>query len=66
MIPETFNEWTNCIVNDCKIKLNKEFAAERLKVYQDSNNWETQRFKSLYGEAYLNNVITWFSQAAKQ
>ena len=66
MIPETYNEWTNCIVNECKITLTQEFAQQRLKIYQDSNSWETQRFISLYGDAHLKNVIVWFSQAANQ
>lgn len=33
MIPITFEEWKDCIVNDCHIKLTKEFATSRLKVY---------------------------------
>ncbi len=66
MIPQTFNEWTNCIVNDCKLKLSKEFVIQRLEVYQDSNNWETERFVSLYGTAHLQNIIGWLTQALKQ
>jgi len=62
MIPQTFNEWSNCIINDCKIALNKEFATHRLAVYQDKNNPETKRFISLYGDKHLHNIITWFKQ----
>jgi hypothetical protein len=60
MIPQTFNDWTNCIVNDCKINLTKEFALQRLSVYQDNKNSETQKFISLYGEQHLQNIIKWF------
>jgi len=60
MIPQTFNDWTNCIVNDCKINLTKEFAEQRLLIYQDSKNSETQKFISLYGENHLQNIISWF------
>jgi hypothetical protein len=60
MIPQTFNDWTNCIVNDCKINLTKEFALQRLSVYQDNKNTETQKFISLYGEQHLQNIIKWF------
>lgn len=62
MIPQTFEEWKNCIVNDCKINLTKGFAKERLSVYQDPQNKETQKFVALYGEQHLQNVINWFSQ----
>ncbi|NJK83376.1 MAG: hypothetical protein HC912_05720 [Saprospiraceae bacterium] len=62
MIPQTFNDWTNCIVNDCKINLTKDFAQQRLVVYQDKRNAETQKFISLYGEQHLSNIIQWFNQ----
>ena len=62
MIPQTFNDWTNCIVNDCKINLTKDFAQQRLAVYQNNRNTETQKFISLYGEQHLNNIIQWFNQ----
>lgn len=62
MIPQTFNDWTNCIVNDCKIDLTKDFAIQRLAVYQDKTNTETQKFLSLYGEEHLKNIIQWFNQ----
>jgi hypothetical protein len=60
MIPQTFEEWKNCIVHDCKINLTKEFALQRLAVYKDSKNTETQKFISLYGEQHLQNIIKWF------
>jgi hypothetical protein len=60
MIPQTFEEWKNCIVNYCKINLTKEFALQRLSVYKDSKNEETRKFISLYGEQHLQNIIKWF------
>lgn len=62
MIPQTFNDWKNCIEKDCKINLTKDFAKQRLAVYQDGNNKETQEFISLYGERHLQNIIHWFKQ----
>jgi len=35
MIPQTFIDWTNCIANDCNINLTKEFAEQRLSIYQN-------------------------------
>jgi hypothetical protein len=62
MIPQTFNDWKNCIVNNCKINLTKEFATQRLAVYQDNKNVETQKFISLYGQQHLLNIIQWLQQ----
>ena len=62
MIPQTFEEWKNCIVNACKINLTKDFAKERLSVYHNPQNKETQKFISLYGEEHLNNIINWLKR----
>lgn len=62
MIPRTFEQWKNCITNDCKINLTKEFAIKRLTVYQDRNHLETKKFISLYGEQHLQNIINWYTQ----
>jgi hypothetical protein len=62
MIPQTFSDWKNCIVSDCKINLTKDFTEERLKIYQNRNNEETKKFVSLYGEQHLQNIIQWFKQ----
>jgi len=62
MIPQTFDEWKDCIVNDCKIDLTKAFAQSRLKVYTDRNNPETRKFIQLYGEGHLNNIIYWLGK----
>ncbi len=65
MIPKTFDEWTNCIVNDCKIDLTKDFAEKRLAVYKDNQNTETQKFISLYGEQHVENIINWLQRINK-
>ncbi len=62
MIPHTFNDWKNCIENDCKIELTKQFAATRLDVYQNPNNDETKKFIQLYSEQHLKNIIQWLQQ----
>lgn len=65
MIPQTFEQWKNCIINDCKINLTKGFAEQRLAVYKDKKNNETQKFVSLYGEQHLQNIIYWFELILK-
>jgi hypothetical protein len=62
MIPQTFEQWKNCIVNDCKINLTKDFAQQRLTVYQDKKNNETKKIVSLYGEQHLQKIINWFKK----
>jgi len=62
MIPQNFFEWKNCITKDCKIELTKAFAMERLNVYLDNKNPETQKFVKLYGQQHLNNIINWYKQ----
>lgn len=66
MIPSTFEQWKNCIVNDCKIKLTQNFIAGRLRVYEDKRNNETKKFIQLYGEQHLNNVVYWLKRSAKE
>jgi len=65
MIPQTFEQWKNCIVNDCKILLTKEFARARLSVYSNPKASETQKFLQLYGKHHLENIKHWFEQIVK-
>lgn len=64
MIPQTFEQWENCIVNDCNINLTEEFALTRLEVYNDPENPETQKFIVLYGTTHLQNIICWLKKIA--
>lgn len=64
MIPQNFEEWRNCIVNDCKINLTKEFAQKRLNVYRDNDHPETIKFISLYGEQHHYNIVNWLRQVS--
>lgn len=59
MIPQTFDQWKNCIEQDCKIQLTSEFAQKRLTVYADEKNPETKKFVALYGKQHLHNIINW-------
>jgi hypothetical protein len=62
MIPQTFTEWKKCIEQDCKIELTKDFAKQRLSVYENAQNAETIKFIELYGEQHLKNIISWLQQ----
>lgn len=62
MIPQTFEQWQQCIEKDCGINLTKHFARERLAIYENAENDETKKFITLYGEHHLFNIIQWFQQ----
>lgn len=64
MIPKTFDQWKHCLIHHCKIDLTKEFAAQRLKIYEDGNHPETLEFQKFYGKEHLNNIVQWFKQIA--
>ncbi len=66
MLPLTFKDWKNCIINDCKIDLTKNFIEKRLAIYQNKNNNETKKFISLYGEQHLHNIINWLNASLKK
>jgi len=65
IIPNTYEEWRHCIVVECGLALTPQFIAARIHALQDSQDFYTQKFTSLYGKAYLEQVITWFQQAEK-
>jgi len=59
MIPKNFEDWKWCIEKQCDIPLTVEFAKQRLVVYEDLSNAETQRFVSNYGIEHLENIKKW-------
>ncbi len=62
MIPQTFEQWKNCIEKDCKINLTQEFSEQRLTVYQNTACEETKKFISLYGAQHHINIVLWLNQ----
>ena len=66
MIPTTYEEWRECIEVRCNIPLTPAFVSERLAVWRNEQSQETQRFRDLYGDAYLQAVIGWFEQAERE
>jgi len=62
MIPETFEQWLNCIEKDCKIELTKQFCEKRLVELNDSNDKSSLDFKNKYGQQHFENVKMWFER----
>ena len=65
MIPQTFEQWKNCITDDCKVSLTNEFVLSRLSVYLNNENPETKKFISLYGNQHYHNIVSWLKLASK-
>ena len=66
MIPSNYQEWKNCITQDCKIELSNSFIEQRLLILKNSDNKETLKFKELYGTTHLINTIDWFETAKSE
>ena len=62
MIPTDFNEWVECITKKCGIQLSSTFAKKRLAILTNETHEETKKYKELYGEDHLNNIIHWYQQ----
>lgn len=63
VIPHNYETWHHCITVKCKLELTQEFIAERIASLQDDNDFRTQQFINLYGQAYRQSVLGWFKQA---
>lgn len=66
MIPTTYSEWKDCIVNDCGMLLTAAYINKRIAELKDASNSTTIQFKKLYGWQHTENVIQWFEQALKE
>ncbi|WP_186454470.1 hypothetical protein [Candidatus Pantoea soli] len=64
MIPQNYQQWRHCIVNECRIELTPLYIQQRLQVLNDKSHQETKRLTFLYGKTHLEKLITWFNAAA--
>ena len=65
MIPTNFREWKNCIEISCGIPLTTAFAKKRVDELNDINDQHTKEFVRLFGDAYRQQVISWFEQSVQ-
>jgi hypothetical protein len=66
MIPETYEQWRQCITIECGIPLTTLFVTQRLAIWRDLRSEETQRFRRLYGDVHWRAITHWFEQAARE
>ena len=64
--PQNYAQWHHCITVECGLPLTPAFVAERLAVWRDAQSAETQRFRSLYGDAHWRLTIGFFEHAERQ
>ena len=66
VIPYSYATWRHCINVECGIPLTAEFVQKRLDILSNPKEYETQRFVECYGVTHLQNVLSWFGEAARQ
>ena len=64
MIPKTYQQWYDCITQECGITLTEEFIRERLSTLGNAAHQETRRFVAVYGQPHLRAILQWYQQAA--
>lgn len=63
MTPSTYDEWRHGIDVKCGLQLTPEFVQQRLSAFHDDRAHQTQRFREMWGDEHLHQVITWFEKA---
>ncbi len=66
LFPGDYTSWRYCIEVKCGLALTPEFLQARIAILGDPRHEESQRFASLYGEPYREQVLAWFRQAAAE
>ncbi|MGD2119688.1 MAG: hypothetical protein PVG66_15125 [Chromatiales bacterium] len=64
VFPGDYASWRYCIEVKCGLALTPEYIQARIVALSETGNEETQRFTRLYGDAYRQQVLAWFQQAA--
>ncbi len=65
-IPSSYASWRHYIEVKCDLKLTPEFLQDRIAVLSDPGHEESKSFAKSYGDAYREQVLTWYQRAAKE
>jgi len=63
LIPQTYEQWADCIERACGIPLTPEFVRARIEALTRAGGEEAERFALLYGPGHRERVIAWYRQA---
>ena len=65
-IPQSYEEWRQCIVVECGLELTPGFIDQRIASLQNNSEYYTQQFIRLYGRQHHQRVLGWFMQARER
>ncbi|MCG7546888.1 hypothetical protein [Pseudoalteromonas sp. Of7M-16] len=60
---QSYEQWRHAITVRCNINLTPEYARARIHALSDPNDLHTREFAAKYGDAYLKQVVAWFTRA---
>lgn len=61
-----YAEWREALTVKCGIELSPQYARERIQALENKNDSSTADFVKCYGEAYCQQVISWFQRAERE
>lgn len=66
MIPESYDAWRHCIVEECGIRLEENYIDRRLRTLKDDRHAEVRKFRARYGDTHWQRIISWFERAKRE
>ena len=66
LVPTTYEEWKHCITVKCDIPLTPTYVQGRIASLSDPQDYHTQKFIEIWGEAHRERTLSWFHQAADE
>ncbi|MEM9059723.1 MAG: hypothetical protein AAGD13_04605 [Pseudomonadota bacterium] len=66
IVPETYEEWENCITVKCGIPLTAKFVEDRIEALENTRDYGTRKFIDQWGEAHHARTLAWFREAEKR
>jgi hypothetical protein len=66
VIPESYEQWLDCITIRCGINLTDNYIQSRLTELRDAEHPKTVEFATKYGNQHLKQVIRWFERVGSE
>ena len=64
--PSDYMSWRYCIEVKCGVAMTPEYVASRVTAFSDPKSQESKRFAKIHGDAWREQVLTWFQRAAAE
>jgi len=62
----SYEDWRHCITVLCGIPLTADYIEKRLSELNDPRDYNTQKYKTTWGDAQHAQVIQWFERAQSE